>query len=110
MDISNEEINKAREAGKAASNTEERAFKAWYNPDEGKVFIELNTGITVGFPYQRLQGLENATPEQLAEVKPSPTGFGVYWETLDVYLAVPHLIAGVFGTKAWTFYKFHYIN
>jgi hypothetical protein len=27
--------------------------------------------------------------------------YGLHWESLDVDLGVPELIAGVFGTKAW---------
>jgi hypothetical protein len=55
----------------------------------------------MGFPSQRLQGLENATPKQLAEVEVTPSGYGLHWESLDVDLGVPELVAGLFGSKAW---------
>jgi hypothetical protein len=95
------QIDRARAQGKILDETEPRAIDAWYEEETGRVFIELKTGVIVGFPYQKLQGLENATSQQLAEVDVTPTGYGLHWESLDVDLGVPQLMAGLFGTKAW---------
>ena len=95
------EIDRARVAGEAMEDTEPRAVKAWYAADTDRIFIELNTSIIMGFPCGMLQGLNNATPEQLAEVEVTPSGYGLHWESLDVDLGVPQLVAGLFGTKAW---------
>ncbi len=95
------EIDKARAVGAALDATEARAVKAWYAADTERIFIELNTEVVMGFPYRYLQGLTNATPRQLAEVEVTPTGYGLHWESLDVDLVVPQLVAGLFGTKAW---------
>jgi hypothetical protein len=95
------EIDRAREVGVALDTSESRAVKAWYAADTERIFIELKTKIVMGFPYQQLQGLKNATPKQLAEVEVTPTGSGLHWESLDVDLGVPQLVAGLFGTKAW---------
>jgi hypothetical protein len=37
----------------------------------------------------------------LAEVEVTPIGFGLHWEKLDADLGVPHLVMGIFGSKAW---------
>jgi hypothetical protein len=95
------EIDRARAAGTALEEIEPRAVKAWYAADTERIFIELNTEIVMGFPYQKLQGLAHATSKQLAEVEVTPTGYGLHWESLDVDLGVPQLVAGLFGTKAW---------
>lgn len=95
------EIDRAREVGVALDASESRAVKAWYAADTERIFIELNTEVVMGFPYQQLQGLRNATPKQLAEVEITPTGYGLHWESLDVDLGVPQLVAGLFRTKAW---------
>jgi hypothetical protein len=95
------EIDRARVAGETLAETEPRAAKAWYAADTNRIFIELTTEIIMGFPAQRLQGLSNATPKQLAEVEVTPTGYGLHWESLDLDLGVPQLVAGLFGTKAW---------
>ena len=94
-------IDRARVAGQALGESEPRAIKAWYAADTDRIFIELNTQIIMGFPSQRLQGLEDATPRQLAEVEITPSGYGLHWESLDVDLGVPELVAGLFGSKAW---------
>ena len=96
-----EQIAQARLAGKIAAKTEPRAIKAWYAADSERIFIELTNGVVMGFPYQLLQGLENGTPEQLAEVEVMPTGNALHWESLDADLGVPQLVSGLFGTKAW---------
>jgi Protein of unknown function (DUF2442) len=95
------EIEKARKVGADLDAMESRAVKAWYAADTERIFIELNTEVVMGFPYQQLQGLGNATPRQLAEVEVTPGGYGLHWESLDVDLGVPQLVAGLFGTKAW---------
>ena len=55
----------------------------------------------MGFPYQLLQGLENGTPEQLAEVEIRPTGSALHWKSLDADLGVSQLVSGLLGSKAW---------
>jgi hypothetical protein len=95
------QINQARQAGEVLDATEPRAVKAWYEQTSARVFIEIKNGIVMGFPYQLLEGLELATPEQLAEVEITPSGYGLHWESLDVDLGVPQLVTGVFGTKTW---------
>jgi Protein of unknown function (DUF2442) len=95
------EIDRSRVAGQALDESEPRAIKAWYAADTDRIFIELNTEIIMGFPSQRLQGLEDATPRQLAEVEITPSGYGLHWESLDIDLGVPELVAGLFGSKAW---------
>jgi Protein of unknown function (DUF2442) len=94
-------IQLARAAGQTSDEIEPRAIKAWYAADTDRIFIELNTDIIMGFPSQRLQGLEDATPRQLAEVEVTPSGYVLHWESLDVDLGVPELVAGLFGSKAW---------
>jgi Protein of unknown function (DUF2442) len=94
-------IDQARVAGSYLDETEPRAVKAWYAADTERVFIELNTGIVMGFPYGLLQGLNDATSKQLAEVEITPSGYCLHWESLDVDLGVPELVAGLFATKAW---------
>jgi Protein of unknown function (DUF2442) len=96
-----EQIAQARLAGEIAAKTEPRATKAWYATDSERIFIELTNGVVMGFPYQLLQGLENGTPEQLAEVEVMPTGSALHWESLDADMGVPQLVSGLFGTKAW---------
>ena len=93
------QFDQARVTGQALAETEPRAVDAWYEADSERVFMELTNGVIIGFPYQLLQGLENGTSQQLAEVEIMPTGSALHWETLDADLGVSQLVAGVFGTK-----------
>jgi Protein of unknown function (DUF2442) len=95
------EIDRARECGKTMAANEPRAIDAWYDKSSKKVFVELNNDLTIGVPYEKLQGLRDATLEQLTQVKITPSGYGLHWEVLDVDLGVPQIVAGLFGTKAW---------
>jgi Protein of unknown function (DUF2442) len=95
------QFDQARAAGHTLAETEPRAVRAWYADDSERVFMELANGVIMGFPYQLLQGLENGTPEQLAEVEIMPTGSALHWESLDADLGVSQLVLGLFGSKTW---------
>jgi len=60
----------------------------------------LATG-TVAINRKALQGLENATLEQLQDIEISPSRTGLHWPQLDADHYVPGLLAGVYGTKKW---------
>lgn len=91
----------AVEAGRAAEEAGPRAESARFNHDTGRVEVELRNGCLFAFPAEMGQGLRGASPEELAAVTVTPGGFGLHWEALDADLAVPALMAGVFGTEAW---------
>jgi Protein of unknown function (DUF2442) len=94
------EIDAALERGKAARKAEPRAISACYDPVIGKVVVTLTNGCGFSFPPALAQGLERASPSQLARVELLGAGYGLHWEDLDVDLSVPGLLAGIFGTKA----------
>jgi Protein of unknown function (DUF2442) len=96
-----EQIAKAKEVWKQAEATEPRAESVKYDRSEDLITIKLKNGAIFAFPPQLAQGLENASPEQLADVWLPPSGSSVHWESLDVDFGIPELIAGIFGTKSW---------
>ncbi|HEU0076418.1 MAG TPA: DUF2442 domain-containing protein, partial [Longimicrobiaceae bacterium] len=91
----------AVEAGRAAEVAGPRAASARYDRGTGRVEVELRNGCLFAFPAEMGQGLRGASPEELAAVEVTPGGYGLHWEALDADLAVPALMAGVFGTEAW---------
>lgn len=91
----------AREAERIAADTEPRAASARYDAGTGRVVIELTSGCMFAFPAEYGQGLRGATDEQLARVEVTPGGYGLLWDELDAALAVPGLLSGVFGSRAW---------
>ena len=78
-----------------------KAVAAAYRTKDDVFAIKLATGVELAIPRTLLQGLENATPEQAAEVEILGPGSSLHWESLDVDHYVPSLIEGVFGNRRW---------
>ena len=98
---SDAQISAAEARGKELFETETRALAARYDAKSGRIVVDLSNGATYAFPAALGQGLERATPAQLAEVEIQGLGFGLHWESLDVDLSIAGLLAGRFGTRAW---------
>ena len=100
-ELTDAQIDAALARGKAVRRSEPRAARARYDRARGRVVVELTNGCTFAFPPHLTQGLRTATEDQLAKVEVLGSGTGLHWETLDVDLSVPDLLAGLFGTKAY---------
>lgn len=100
-ELTEEQIANALEAGRHAAANEPRASTARYDRKLDRVVVDLTNGCTFGFPPRIVQGLEQATEAELAEVEVLGAGYGLHWETLDVDFTVPGLLAGIFGTRAY---------
>ncbi|AFY60226.1 DUF2442 domain-containing protein [Synechococcus sp. PCC 6312] len=96
-----QQIDNARHQEEVLEKREPRAKRAWFNPVDNTIEIELKTGVRASFPIHLLQGLQGATSEQLADVEISPSGYGLHWKSLDADLAVPALMSQIFGSRAW---------
>lgn len=91
----------ALERGRAKLQGEPRAASARYDAKSGRIIVELTSGATFAFPPTLVEGLSDATADQLAEVQISPVGFGLHWPSLDQDYSIPGLMNGVFGTARW---------
>ncbi|WP_088895016.1 DUF2442 domain-containing protein [Leptolyngbya ohadii] len=96
-----EQIAAARANAACVATVNPRAISAKYNRKTKKIAIQLSNGVDLAFPAEYGQGLQGASPEELAEVEITPSGLGLHWESLDADLSIPELFSGVFGTKAW---------
>jgi len=74
-----------------------RAVSATYEPETGRIMLELTSGYVFGFPAAAVPALAHATPAQLAGVELGPGGGGLHWEALDVDLSVPGLLLSALG-------------
>ena len=95
------EIDAAIAQARAQENDRPRALEAHYEASNDKIVIRLASGVDVAIPRTSLQGLENATGAQVAEIELEGAGSGLHWPSLDVDHYIPGLLAGVFGTKRW---------
>ena len=87
--------------GRKLLETEPRATSARYERATGRVVVDLVNGCTYLFPAQLVQGLQGASPDELANVQVEGLGFDLHWPALDVDLYVPALVSGIFGTRDW---------
>ncbi len=94
-------IDAALERRQGVRSHEPRATAAQYDRKLKRVIVALTNGCTFAFPPGLAQGLQTATADQLTQVALLGAGSGLHWEALDVDLSIPHLLAGLFGTKAY---------
>ena len=94
------EIETALERAKALDG-EPRALTVEHIPVLRLLIVGLSTGRRLVLPLEDLQGLEEATPEQLQNYELIGRGTGICFPDLDVDLYVPALIEGVYGNRRW---------
>lgn len=78
-----------------------RAVKAYYDRDEDKIVILLADEVEVRLPRKRLQGLENASADEVSQIEIEGPGTGLVWPMIDVAHYVPGLLQGIFGTRKY---------
>lgn len=78
-----------------------KAILAHYDRRISRIVIGLDNGLELAFPPRLAQGLEHATPAELAVIEISPLGDGLHWPAIDADLYVPALLQGIFGSKSW---------
>ena len=96
-----DELAQANARGVLRRRTTPRAVSAKFDKGEGKIVVELSTGLTISFRPRDAQGLEAAAPGDLKQIEISPSGFGLYFPRLDADLYIPALLEGFFGSRRW---------
>jgi hypothetical protein len=97
----NDSFEQASRKGRELKSSQPRALSARYDRRIGRIVIRLSTGLDVAFSPRDAQGLEKATPAQLAEIEISPSGFGIHFPKLDADLYLPSLLLGFLGSRNW---------
>jgi hypothetical protein len=77
------------------------AVNARFDKATKRIVVDLANGTTLLVPAYLIQGLQEASGKDLAEIEILGAGTGLYWPKLDVDTGVTGLLKGVFGTKAW---------
>jgi hypothetical protein len=78
-----------------------RTVSASYDRRRGRIFIRLSSGLDLSFSPRDAQGLEEATPAQLARIEISPSGLGLHFPSIDADLYVPDLLMSFMGSRNW---------
>lgn len=91
----------AQQQGELQLQTELQAQQVTYDGIKEQLVIELKNGIIILLPRHLLQGLRDATAEQIAALQVGPRGASLHWESLGLSFSLAGLMAGSFGTQAW---------
>ena len=101
MAVRKDEFDAAQARATARLAKTPQAVSARYDRRIGRLVIELSTGLGISFKPHNAQGLENATPDDLAEIEISPSGLGLHIPALDADLYLPALLEGFLGSRKW---------
>jgi hypothetical protein len=96
-----ERLRAATSAARARRGKGELAANAGYDARTKRLHIELLSGVGVSIPVSKVEGLAHVAPAIIRTVRVEGGGYGLHWPSLDLDLAVPDLIAGCFGSRAW---------
>jgi hypothetical protein len=92
---------KASRAGRQAAKAEPRAASAAYRAKDEALHVALTNGAKFIIPVKLIPELQKAPVRDIRKVEVLGRGGGLHWETLDVDISVPGLIATVFEGPTW---------
>lgn len=73
---------------------------ARYDSETGRLIVEFTNGAALLIPARALQGLEDASDGELAEVELLGET-GLHWESRDIDFTILGLMQGIFGTATF---------
>lgn len=84
---------------------EERALRpaassVRFDPASERFIVEFTNGASFMFPARALEGMQDATAQQMAEVELLGET-GLHWESLDLDYSIAGLMQGIFGSRAF---------
>jgi len=97
--ISEAALKKAQ--ARAAENPTPRAISVSFNRTVDMINIELNTGATVSFPPELIEGVKGARSIDLLDVTNEGGGTAIWFPSLDVHLSSGPLLEQFFGPMEW---------
>jgi hypothetical protein len=92
---------KASRAGRQAAKVEPRAASATYRARDEALYVVLTNGAKFIIPVKLIPELQKAPVRDIRKVEVLGRGGGLHWETLDVDISVPGLVASVFEGPTW---------
>ncbi len=99
-ELTTEQFDAARTLG-AARLQGIRAEAAHYDAERDRVIVRLTNGIELGFAPRSVEGLQNASLEDLKIIEVEAFGLGIHFPTIDADLYVPALLGGQLGSRRW---------
>ena len=74
-----------------------------YRPGPGLdlIILRMSDGHRLVIPREDLEGLQQATRQQIANVEILGSGTGLHWPDLGVDHYIPNLLQQIYGTRRW---------
>lgn len=91
----------AKQRGAEIMDSEPQASNVSYEHKSNRLVIELKNGVVLLLPCTLLQGLAEANPEDIAQVRLGPRGASLHWGNIGLDFSIAGLMAGLFGTRTW---------
>jgi hypothetical protein len=101
LDVTDADIEAALERARNDPDPDPpSALSAEYDARLDVIIIRIDNGHRLVIPREEMQGLENATPEQIAEIE-IYGGRDICWPQLDLDHYLLHLIEGKYSSEKW---------
>ncbi len=98
----NKEIARVSETHKPGTDDyEPHAKSARFDRRSRRILVEMDNGCLFAFPAKHVQGLELATPEELADIELLGGGYALHWPRANADIRIESALAGIFGSKKW---------
>ncbi len=94
-------LEAANQRGLKSQVGQVRALHVRFDRASGNLVLSLRGGLTLLVPARLLQGVADASPEQIERVEVAADGSALRFEELDADFAVQDIAAGAFGTRKW---------
>lgn len=92
-------VSETHKAG--ADDHEPHAKSARFDRRSRRVLVEMDNGCLFAFPAKLVQGLEQATQEELADIELLGGGYALHWPRANADIRIESALAGIFGSKKW---------
>ena len=101
IDVSDAEIEAAYRRHEERLATEPLAVSVRYDPRRDAIVVRMNNEAQLTIPRRLLQGLRDATPDELRSGEIAESGTALTWPALDADFTVLSLLSGVYGGRRW---------
>jgi hypothetical protein len=101
VEITERQMREAEERTRKHLAENPVALSATFLPEDGRLSIELSNGASFAIPARLIQGLENASNDELSEIEITASGTGLYFPAVDADILVLPLLAGVLGSRSF---------
>ena len=95
-----EEIDALLEAARVAP-PEPTLVDASYHGDLDLFIFKISNGRRLVIPREDIQGLENASAAEAADIEITANRVGIRWPQIDVDHYLPNMLEGRYGNDAW---------